>query len=40
MEKMLAKLLDEYPMLLFVAEGLLALLILLAIIFWTGKGHR
>ncbi len=37
---MLAKLFDEYPMLLFVLEGLLALIILLAIVFWTGKGRK
>ena len=37
---MLAKLFDEYPMLLFVLEGLLALVILLAIVFWTGKGRK
>jgi hypothetical protein len=37
---MLAQLFDEYPMLLFVLEGLLALFILLAIVFWTGKGRK
>jgi hypothetical protein len=37
---MLAQLFDEYPMLLFVLEGLLALVILLAIVFWTGKGRK
>jgi hypothetical protein len=37
---MLAQLFDEYPMLLFVLEAFLALAILLAIVFWTGKGRR
>jgi len=37
---MLAQLFDEYPMLLFVLEGLIALGILLAIVFWTGKGRK
>ena len=37
---MLTQLFDEYPMLLFVLEGLLALVILLAIVFWTGKGRK
>jgi hypothetical protein len=37
---MLAQLFDEYPMLLFVLEAFLALIILLAIVFWTGKGRR
>ena len=37
---MLAQLFDEYPMLLFVLEGLLALVILLTIVFWTGKGRK
>jgi hypothetical protein len=39
-KSMLAKLFDEYPMLLFVLEAFLALIILLAIVFWTGKGRR
>ena len=39
-KSMLAKLFDEYPMLLFVLEAFLALVILLAIVFWTGKGRR
>ena len=37
---MLAQLFDEYPMLLFVLEAFLALAILLAIVFWTGKGRK
>jgi hypothetical protein len=37
---MIAQLFDEYPMLLFVLEGLIALGILLAIVFWTGKGRK
>jgi hypothetical protein len=37
---MLTQLFDEYPMLLFVLEAFLALAILLAIVFWTGKGRR
>ncbi|WP_353439960.1 hypothetical protein [Polynucleobacter sp. UK-FUSCHL-C3] len=39
-KSMLAQLFDEYPMLLFVLEGLLALVILLTIVFWTGKGRK
>jgi hypothetical protein len=37
---MLSQLFDEYPMLLFVLEAFLALAILLAIVFWTGKGRK
>ena len=37
---MIVHLFDEYPMLLFVLEGLIALGILLAIVFWTGKGRK
>jgi hypothetical protein len=37
---MIANLLDQYPMLLFVLEGLLALCLLLFIVFWTSKGKK
>ena len=37
---MIANLLDEYPMLLFVFEALLALGLLLFIVLWTGKGKK
>ncbi|WP_234408189.1 hypothetical protein [Polynucleobacter difficilis] len=37
---MIANLLDQYPMLLFVLEGLLALCLLLFIVFWTSKGRK
>ena len=39
-ENMIANLLDQYPMLLFVAEGVLALGLLLFIVLWTGKGKK
>jgi hypothetical protein len=37
---MIANLLDQYPMLLFVLEGLLALCLLLFIVIWTSKGRK
>lgn len=37
---MIANLLDQYPMLLFVLEGLLALGLLLFIVLWTSKGRK
>lgn len=37
---MIANLLDEYPMLLFVIEGAIALGLLLFIVLWTGKGKK
>ncbi|BDT76352.1 hypothetical protein PKF023_01550 [Polynucleobacter yangtzensis] len=37
---MIANLLDEYPMLLFVFEGAVALGLLLFIVLWTGKGKK
>ena len=37
---MLAILLDEYPMILFAVEGVIALGLLLFIVLWTGKGKR
>ncbi len=37
---MIANLLDEYPMLLFVFEAVLALSLLLFIVLWTGKGKK
>jgi hypothetical protein len=37
-EIMIANLLDEYPMILFVVEGGIALALLLFIVLWTGKG--
>jgi hypothetical protein len=37
---MIANLLDEYPMILFVLEGGLALALLLFIVLWTGKGKK
>ena len=40
LEIMIANLLDEYPMLLFVFEGALALGLLLFIVLWTGKGKK
>ena len=39
-ENMIAKLFDEYPMLLFVLEGAIALGLLLFIVLWTGKGKK
>jgi hypothetical protein len=39
-EIMIANLLDEYPMILFVLEGGLALALLLFIVLWTGKGKK
>ena len=39
-EIMIANLLDEYPMLLFVMEGAIALGLLLFIVLWTGKGKK
>jgi hypothetical protein len=39
-EIMIANLLDEYPMLLFVFEGAIALGLLLFIVLWTGKGKK
>ena len=39
-ENMIANLLDEYPMLLFVLEGAIALGLLLFIVLWTGKGKK
>jgi hypothetical protein len=40
LEIMIANLLDEYPMLLFVVEGAIALGLLLFIVLWTGKGKK
>ena len=40
LEIMIANLLDEYPMLLFVFEGAVALGLLLFIVLWTGKGKK
>jgi hypothetical protein len=40
LEIMIANLLDEYPMLLFVMEGAIALGLLLFIVLWTGKGKK
>jgi hypothetical protein len=37
---MISNLLDEYPMLLFVIEGAIALGLLLFIVLWTGKGKK
>jgi hypothetical protein len=37
---MIANLLDEFPMLLFVIEGAIALGLLLFIDLWTGKGKK
>jgi len=37
---MIANLLDEYPMLLFVIEGAIALGLLLFIVIWKGKGKK
>jgi len=37
---MIANLLDEYPMLLFVLEAVIALGLLLFIVLWTGGGKR
>jgi hypothetical protein len=39
-ENMIANLLDEFPMLLFVVEGAIALGLLLFIVLWTGKGKK
>jgi hypothetical protein len=39
-EIMIANLLDEYPMLMFVFEAGLALALLLFIVLWTGKGKK
>ena len=39
-EIMIANLLDEYPMILFVVEGGIALALLLFIVLWTGKGKK
>jgi hypothetical protein len=39
-EIMIANLLDEYPMLLFIIEGAIALGLLLFIVLWTGKGKK
>jgi len=39
-ENMIANLLDQYPMLLFVLEGAIALGLLLFIVLWTGKGKK
>ena len=39
-EIMIANLLDEYPMILFVLEGGIALALLLFIVLWTGKGKK
>ena len=39
-EIMIANLLDEYPMLMFVFEALIALLLLLFIVFWTGNSRK
>jgi hypothetical protein len=40
LEIMIANLLDEYPMLLFVLEGVIALGLLLFIVLWTGQGKK
>ena len=40
LEIMIANLLDEYPMLLFVFEGAVALGLLLFIVLWTGNGKK
>lgn len=40
LEIMIANLLDEYPMILFVLEGGIALALLLFIVLWTGKGKK
>jgi hypothetical protein len=40
LEIMIANLLDEYPMLLFVFEGAVALGLFLFIVLWTGKGKK
>jgi len=40
LEIMIANLLDEYPMILFVLEGGIALVLLLFIVLWTGKGKK
>jgi hypothetical protein len=40
LEIMIANLLDEYPMMLFVFEGAIALGLLLFIVLWTGKGKK
>jgi len=37
---MIANLLDEYPMLLFVIEAAIALGLFLFIVLWTGKGKK
>jgi hypothetical protein len=37
---MISNLLDEYPMLLFVMEGVIALGLLLFIVLWTSKGKK
>ena len=37
---MIANLLDEYPMLLFVLEAAVALGLLLFIVLWTGGGKK
>jgi hypothetical protein len=37
---MIANLLDEYPMLLFVFEAVIALGLLLFIVLWTGGGKK
>jgi hypothetical protein len=39
-KNMIANLLDEYPMLLFIIEGAIALGLLLFIVLWTGKGKK
>jgi len=40
LEIMITNLLDEYPMILFVLEGGIALALLLFIVLWTGKGKK
>ena len=40
LEIMIANLPDEYPMILFVLEGGIALALLLFIVLWTGKGKK
>jgi hypothetical protein len=37
---MIANFIDQYPMILFVLEGGLALGLLLFIVLWTGKGKK
>ena len=37
---MIANLLDEYPMLLFIFEAVIALGLLLFIVLWTGGGKK